>query len=101
MNRNDQIVSLIRTGVPALVGLILAKLIAAVPAVQDGITWVDDNLGSVLGIPVATLLTTAATAGVITGYYWAARKLGQKWPALEAWLLGSSKTPTYQPKHSA
>lgn len=94
MNLSDRIVATIRTGVPALVGLILATLIAKIPAVADAIAFIDENLSLVTGgVPVATLLGLAATAGVISLYYWVARKLGDRWPAVEKWLLGYDLVP--------
>jgi len=98
MTISDRIVATIRTGVPALVGLILAHLIAAVPAVADAIVLIDNHLSAITeGVPVATVLQLAATAGVITGYYYLARLAGAKWPWLEKWLLGKSLVPVYVP----
>lgn len=94
MNLNDRIVATIRTGVPALVGLILATLISKIPAVADAIVFIDTNLSLVTGgVPVAQLLGLAATAAVIAGYYWVVRKLGDRWPLVEKYLLGSELIP--------
>lgn len=98
MSMSDRIVATIRTGVPALVGLILATLIARIPAVADVIAYIDTELTTLTGgVPVAVLLNLAATAAVIAAYYWVARKLGDRWPWVETWLLGSSLTPVYAP----
>ncbi len=95
MNINDRIVATIRTGVPALVGLILATLISKIPAVAESIAFIDENLSLVTGgVPVAQLLGLAATAGVISLYYFVARKLGDRWPFVEKWLLGSELIPS-------
>lgn len=96
MNLSDRIVATIRTGVPALVGLILATLIAKIPAVAEVIAWIDTNLAELTGgVPITTLLQLVATAAVISLYYFLARKAGDRWPQMERWLLGSSRTPVY------
>lgn len=91
MNVNDRIVALIRTLVPALYGVGIAWLIGRFPAVQDSLAW----LTSVVGVDVTAAISLALTALVIAGYYWGARKLGARFPALERWLLGSAAIPTY------
>lgn len=88
MTNNDKILGTIRTGVPALVGTVLAWLIGRIPAVNDVIVWLGENAG----IEVQALLSGVATAGVIALYYWAVRELAERWPALEA-FLGSKKAP--------
>lgn len=98
MNLSDRIIATIRTGVPALVGLILANLIAKVPAVADVLTFIDTNLSLITdGVPVAQWLALAATAGVIAAYYYLVRLAGTRWPAVEKWLLGKSLVPVYIP----
>lgn len=98
MSISDRIVATIKTGVPALIGIALANLIAAVPAVADVITFIDTHLSEITdGVPVATILKWAATAGVIAGYYWVAAWLGDKYPPIRKWLLGSSLVPIYDP----
>lgn len=94
MTISDRIVATIRTAVPALVGLILARLIAAIPAVGDALVWI----GAQIGTPVEGLVSLLATAAVITAYYWLARRLGDRWPWVERWLLGSSLVPVYAPE---
>lgn len=97
MNLSDRIVATIRTVVPALVGMILAALIAKIPLIATVISWIDANLSDVTGgVPVAQLLGLIATAGVVAAYYWTVRKLADRWPLAER-LLGSSKTPVYSP----
>lgn len=98
MNISDRIIATIRTGVPALVGLILAQLIAHVPVVAEIITFIDRELSLITeGVPVAQILAAAATAGVIAAYYYAARLVGARWPVVEKWLLGRSVVPIYIP----
>ncbi len=91
MNVSDRIVALIRTLVPALYGVAITWLIGRFPAVQDVIAWLTD----VVGVDVTAAISLALTALVIAGYYWIARKLGARFPALEKWLLGSSAVPSY------
>lgn len=83
----------IRTYVPLLVGMALGWLITHVPAVADGISWLDANLPD--GFDWRTAMNAVAIAGVTAAYYWIARQLGRRWPAVEKWLLGSSATPIY------
>lgn len=96
---NDKIVSVIRTAVPAGVGYLLALLISAIPAVGEGIAWIDSQIDAALpgdsGVTVLGLLQAAAVALVVAGYYAVARWCGQHWPAAERLLLGSAKTPVY------
>ncbi|MGX9348178.1 hypothetical protein [Microbacterium sp. KNMS] len=88
MLNNDRVIAAIRTGVPALVGLVLAQLIALVPAVGDALAWLDQAAG----IEVARVLELVATAAVIVGYYATVRWLAKRWPWVEG-FLGSTKTP--------
>lgn len=84
----------IRTYVPWAVGAILGFLVVHIPAVATAIDWLNALLKPA-GIDVQTLLNGAAIFGVMALYYWIARKVGQKFPKVEAILLGSSATPTY------
>lgn len=88
MTNNDKIIGTIRTGVPALVGTVLAWLIGRIPSVNDVIIWLGENAG----IEVQALVSGVATAGVIALYYWGVRELSERWPALEG-FLGSTKSP--------
>ena len=76
---NDQLVALVRTVVPAVVGLLLA---AAAKANID----ID-----------GAALNGVVDALVIGVYYVAVRQLEQRWPRFGV-LLGIPKQPTYQPK---
>lgn len=98
MDQQDKAAGLIRTFTPALVGVLLARLIAAVPAVASVVAWLDgifDEAGMV-GVSVLVIVQSVVTAGVITLYYWLVRRFGDRWPKLE-WLLGSPRTPSYAP----
>lgn len=91
MNLSDRFVATLRTLVPALWGVIITWLVGRFPAVQDALVWLSETLG----YDVAALIGLVLTAGVIAGYYWLARKLGDRFPALERWLVGSSAVPSY------
>lgn len=77
MNLSDQIVSIIRTVVPAIVGAV---------AVKVGMELGVDIDGATAGAFAATLCTSL--------YYAAARQLEARWPAAGI-LLGVKRTPTY------
>lgn len=96
MTRQDLILGTIRTAVPAMIGWLLAQLIARIPVIADGITTIDALLAQTApGYTVAVLLNGAAIGAVVALYYWAARELGQRFPRVEKWLLGRSATPVY------
>src|SRR5690606_10333987 len=88
---NDRFVSIIRTLVPSLYGIGIAWLIKQVPAVGDVLTWLSAELGTDVTLGIQGI----AVAVTIAGYHWAARKIGDRFPAVEKWLLGSSLVPTY------
>jgi len=94
---NDKLLAVIRTGVPAAIGALLAWLIGRIPAVADVIAGVDGFLSTsgFGGVTVLGLLQAVVLGLVIAAYYWAARELGARFPALEKWLLGSSVVPDY------
>lgn len=75
---SQYLVSVIRTGVPALVGIVLSYL---------GIAALD-----IEGIPLSGVITAVA----IVGFYAGVRKLEEKWPAFGR-LLGIPVAPVYVP----
>ena len=79
MTRNDQLVALIRTIVPAIVGLLLAAAAKA---------NIDIDGAALNGI---------VDAVVIGVYYLAVRQLERRWPKFGV-LLGVPKQPTYPTK---
>lgn len=86
----------IRTYVPLLVGALLGWLVTTYTAVADVLAFVDGLLAQGgAGVNSRALLDTLAVALVTALYYWAARRLGRRWPWLERWLLGSASTPVY------
>lgn len=101
MTRHDLIISTIRTAVPAAVGKLLANIIATFPVVADAIASIDRILTEAApeyGFTARGLLDAAAIGVVVGAYYAAVRTLGDRFPAVERWLLGSAQKPTYQIK---
>lgn len=98
MTRQDRIIALIRTYVPALVGAVLAFIVAHVPVVASYIDAIDSTLASLgyAGASVTVLLQAVLVSAVIGLYYWLAQLLASKWPAAQKWLLGHSATPMYK-----
>jgi hypothetical protein len=94
-SRQDLILGTIRTAVPAAVGAFLAWLISRIPAVGDFIAWVDTEVLALVAPGVTVLAVLGALCiGLVSGaYFWAARRLGKKWPVVERWLLGSARRP--------
>lgn len=88
MTNQTIILRTIRTGVPALIGALLAWLTAQIPAIGDAITWLNANANA----DVASFVTQAATAVVIVVYYALVSWLAKRWTWLEG-FLGSTKTP--------
>ena len=73
---SDQIVSIIRTVVPAVVGLLIVQLARI---------GVDIDSGA---------LSAVISALLIGAYYFLARQLERRWPKA-GWLLGLPRAPTY------
>ena len=97
MTNNEKIISYIRTGVPALIGALIAWLVSKIPAVAGGLSWVDAQFADAgfAGVTAQGILTALGIAGITTLYYIVARWAGDRWPALEKWLLGRSAVPVY------
>lgn len=87
----------VRTYVAALVGVLLARLIAAVPVIADTIAWVDGVFAEAgfAGISAAALVGSVITAAAVLAYQKAAQWFGDRWPKLETVLLGSAVRPVY------
>ncbi|PRI10908.1 hypothetical protein [Leucobacter massiliensis] len=104
----DTRTAVVRTVVPALIGVLLARLIAAVPGIAAALAWIDGVLveaaaaGGVplVGVTAAWLIQAALTALVIWAWYALARHLGRRWPSFEKWMLGSEATPHYEPRYA-
>lgn len=76
----DYLISLIRTAVPAAVGLVLA--------------WLARECGIVLSDETSTELTLVVAGLAVGAYYAAVRALEVRWPWVGR-LLGSRRQPTY------
>jgi uncharacterized membrane protein len=80
---NNYFVSLIRTWVPLLVGVVL--------------TWLARRYDIVIDETVSSTTVTAVT-GIVTGIYYAiVRFLEVKVAPGYGWLLGAAKKPAYSP----
>lgn len=86
MSLSDYLVSVIRTGVPTLIGAGLAWLAAHY-------TFVGALLDSFSG-DARLAFYGAVTTAVVTGYYALVRKVEQRWPVVGR-LLGWKAAPTY------
>ncbi|UOQ60397.1 hypothetical protein MUN76_15415 [Leucobacter rhizosphaerae] len=107
--KSDATVAAVRTIVPALIGVALARLIAGVPAVAEVLSWVDQFIKDVaeaggvplIGVTAVWLIQAALTALVIWAWYALARALGDRWPSAEKWMLGSEARPHYVARYAS
>lgn len=106
----DRHVQLIRTYLPAMIAVLLARLIAAVPAFAEGIAFVDGIFADAgwIGVSVLTIVQAVVIALVLVAYQRLAQRLGDRsarkgdiWSRTEALMLGSSDRPIYVPRHGA
>jgi len=80
MNLTDTLASYVRTGVPIIVGSLIAIFVKRFPGVGD---WLDQG-------EVSAWLTPLT----IAVYYAAVRSAEKRWPNI-GWLLGLAKQPGY------
>lgn len=80
MTLRDRFASIVRTGVPYLIGL--------------GLTWLGRETGIVLDEDNSAELTAWAAFLAGTAYYAVVRWAEARWPRV-GWLLGLARTPTY------
>ena len=106
--RHDRNVQRIRTYLPAMVAVLLARLVVQVPALAEGIATIDAIFAEAgwVGFSVLTIVQAVVLAAVILLYQVVAQKLGDRWQWIERLMLGSASRPTYQeppytPRHSA
>jgi len=105
--KTNSTVQKIRTFVPAIAGVIVARILGAiltaVPAVADVIRWVDGVLveAQILGVSTLEVIKAVLIALVILGYQSIAQWLGDRWPRIEALMLGSASRPDYLARHSS
>ncbi|MEV8336962.1 hypothetical protein [Leucobacter sp. NPDC077196] len=92
----------IRTFIAALVGVLIVRLIALLPAVADAIMWADDVFAEAGygGLSALALIQAAITALAILLYQKIAQWLGDRWPSIEKWMLGNSARPHYEPRYA-
>lgn len=92
-----------RTFIAALVGVLIARLVAAVPVISDTLAWVDGVFAEAgyAGLSALALVNAVVVAGVILAYQKIAQWLGDRWPSVEKWLLGSDARPHYEPRYGA
>lgn len=92
----------IRTFVAALVGVLIVRIIGALPTVAAGFAWVDGVFAEAgyVGISALAIVQAVVTAGVILGYQKIAQRIGDRWPDAEKFMLGSSARPSYEPRYS-
>lgn len=77
---SDLIVSYIRTGVPVLIGTVVAWLL---------------TLGIELDSDTQAALITGLTGALIAVYYAVARWIESRWPSVGGFLLGRRAEPHY------
>lgn len=107
--KSDSTIAAVRTIVPALIGVAIARLIAGVPVIAAVLAGIDQLILDVaaaggvplIGVTAAWLIQAALTALVIWAWYELARALGRRWPAVEKWMLGSDARPHYEPRYAA
>lgn len=79
-NLSDWLTSMIRTGVPIIIGILAA--------------WLASDIGFVIDEDTQANLVAAATGFAVSAYYGIVRWAEQRWPSV-GWLLGVPKQPTY------
>lgn len=92
-----------RTFIAALIGVLITRVIAIFPVVQDAFAFVDGIFAEAgyPGISILAVIQAIIIASVILLYQKLAQWLGDRWPDIEKWLLGSSARPHYEPRYAA
>lgn len=90
-----------RTFIAAVIGVLIARLVGAVPVVSDLLTYVDGVFAEAgyAGLSALALVNAVVVAGVILAYQKVAQALGDRWPDIEKWMLGSDARPHYEPRY--
>ena len=91
----------VRTFVAAFVGVLIARLVAAIPVISDTFAFVDGIFAEAgyAGLSTLALVQAATTAVVILLYVQLAQWLGDRWPSVEKVMLGSDARPSYEPRY--
>lgn len=97
----DRHIQLIRTYLPAMIAVLLSRLVAAVPALADVIAEIDAVFAEAgwVGVSVLAIVQAAIVAAVVVVYQRVAQMLGDRWPVVERLMLGSDARPHYQPRY--
>ncbi|MGK0740450.1 hypothetical protein ACSHWG_00975 [Leucobacter sp. Z1108] len=93
----------VRTFIAAFAGVLVTRLVGAIPAIGEVLAWLDGVFAEAGygGMSALALVQAAVVAGVILGYQKIAQALGDRWPSVEKWMLGSDARPSYEPKYAA
>lgn len=93
----------IRTFIAALVGVLITRIIALFPAVQDLFVWIDGVFAEAgyPGLSILAVVQAVIIALVILLYQKVAQWLGDRWPRVEKIMLGSDARPSYEPRYAA
>lgn len=75
----------IRTFIAALAGVLIVRLVAAVPAIAAVLAWTDGVFAAAgyAAISTLALVESVVTAATIVGYVKLAQWLGDRWPNVE------------------
>ena len=91
-----------RTFFAAVAGVLVARMIAAVPWLAAAIAWLDGVFAEAgfAGVSALALVQSVVIGAMILLYQWLVQALGDRWPKIEAFLLGSAARPEYTAKHA-
>lgn len=91
----------VRTFFAALIGVLIVRLVSAVPAIAAGFAWVDGVFAEAgyAGVSILAFVQAVITAAVILLYQKVAQWIGDRWPSVEKWMLGSDSRPHYEPRY--
>ena len=91
-----------RTFMAAVIGVLIARIIAALPTLAQVIAWLDGVFAEAgfAGVSTLEIIKVILTGAVVLLYQWLVQRLGDRWPKIEAFLLGSSARPEYIARHS-
>ncbi|MBC9954957.1 hypothetical protein ICM05_09935 [Leucobacter sp. cx-42] len=92
----------VRTFVAAFVGVLIARLVVAIPVISDTFALVDGIFAEAgyAGLSTLALVQAATTAVVVLLYVQLAQWLGDRWPSVEKVMLGSDARPSYEPRYA-
>lgn len=91
-----------RTFLAAVAGVLIARLVSSVPWLAETISWLDgvfDEAGFA-GVSALVVVQSVVIGAVILLYQRVVQALGDRWPKIEAFLLGSDARPEYTARHA-